>query len=172
MIFDTDVLIWYLRGSVEAAAAIDDASDRAISLVTLMELLQGANSKREAHQIKGFLKELCFETLPLSERIGYRASIYVEEYALSHGTGVADALVAATAVLEARTGIEPMSTDLQKLAHYITNCISYKKYRCAIECAIQIGDFSKDSYIRSMEVWLLARAEQHKMVSGFYLPLQ
>ena len=57
--------------------------------------------------------------------------------------------------MEARTGIEPMSTDLQKLAHYITNCISYKKYRCAIECAIQIGDFSKDSYIRSMEVWLL-----------------
>ena len=65
MFFDTGVLIWYLRGSVEAAAAIDDASDRAISLVTLMELLQGANSKRESHQIKGFLKELCFETLPL-----------------------------------------------------------------------------------------------------------
>lgn len=102
MIFDTDVLIWYLRGNVEAAAAIDDASDKAISLVTLMELLQGANNKREAHQIKGFLKEFCFETLPLSERIGYRASIYVEEYALSHGTGVADALVAATAVEENR----------------------------------------------------------------------
>ena len=112
MIFDTDVLIWYLRGSVAAAAAIDDASDRAISLVTLMELLQRANSKREAHQIKGFLKEFCFEPLPLSlsfslslslsERIGYRASIYVEEYALSHGTGAADALVAATAVEENR----------------------------------------------------------------------
>jgi len=25
--------------------------------------------------------------------------------------------------MEARTGIEPMSTDLQKLAHQITNCI-------------------------------------------------
>ncbi len=102
MIFDTDVLIWYLRGSAEAADSIDDASDRAISLVTLMELLQGANNKQEAHQIKGFLKEFCFETLPLSERIGYRASIYVEEYALSHGTGVADALVAATAVEESQ----------------------------------------------------------------------
>ena len=102
MIFDTDVLIWYLRGNIEAAVAIDDAADRAISLVTLMELVQGAKSKREAHQIKGFLKEFCFETLPLSERIGYRASIYVEEYSLSHGTGVADALVAATAVEENR----------------------------------------------------------------------
>ena len=60
MIFDTDVLIWYLRGNIEAAVAIDDAADRAISLVTLMELVQGAKSKREAHQIKGFLKEFCF----------------------------------------------------------------------------------------------------------------
>ena len=100
MIFDTDILIWYLRGNQKAAVAIDESKARAISLVTYMELLQGAKSKNEAHQIKGFLKDFGFEILPLSEKVGYRASIYVEEYALSHGTGAADALVAATAVEE------------------------------------------------------------------------
>jgi predicted nucleic acid-binding protein len=100
MIFDTDILIWYLRGNRRASAAIDESSNRAISLVTFMELLQGAKSKSEAHQIKRFLKDFGFETLPLSEKVGYRASVYIEEYALSHRTRVADALVAATAVEE------------------------------------------------------------------------
>jgi predicted nucleic acid-binding protein len=98
MTFDTDVLIWFLRGNVKAARAVDAEEDRSISLITYMELLQGAKNKQEAHDIKAFLKEFWFSTLPLSENIGHRASIYVEEYALSNSIAVADALVAATAV--------------------------------------------------------------------------
>jgi predicted nucleic acid-binding protein len=44
MIFDTDVLIWASRGSEKAARAIDAAPDRALAIVSLMELLQGARS--------------------------------------------------------------------------------------------------------------------------------
>lgn len=73
--------------------------------MTYMELLQGARSKQEAHEIKGFLKDFRLfhppaATLPLSENIGHRASIYVEEYTLANAIGVADALAAATAVEE------------------------------------------------------------------------
>ncbi|MDT0496295.1 type II toxin-antitoxin system VapC family toxin [Algiphilus sp. W345] len=98
MIFDTDVLIWFLRGSPKAARAVDSEENRSISLVTYMELLQRSKNKHETHEIKGFLKDFGFSTLPLTENIGHRASIYVEEYALSHSIGVAGALVAATAV--------------------------------------------------------------------------
>lgn len=100
MIFDTDILIWYLRGNIKAARAIDAEEARNISIVTYMELLQGAKNKQETHEIKGFLKDFGFSTLPMSENIGHRASIYVEEYALANAIGVADALVAATAVEE------------------------------------------------------------------------
>jgi predicted nucleic acid-binding protein len=98
MIFDTDVLIWYFRGNIKAARVIDAEEARSVSLVTYMELLQGAKNKQEAHEIKGFLKDFGFSTLPMSENIGHRASIYIEEYALANSIGVADALVAATAV--------------------------------------------------------------------------
>ena len=100
MIFDTDVLILFLRGNANAAQAVDAEENRSISLVTYMELLQGSRNKHEAHKIKAFLKDFGFSTLPLTENIGHRASIYIEEYALSCSIGVADALVAATAVEE------------------------------------------------------------------------
>jgi predicted nucleic acid-binding protein len=97
MIFDTDVLIWYLRGNEHAAEAIKAEREREISAVTLMELLQGARDKREQKLIGKFLSDFSFAILPLTENIGHRATIYVEEYGLKGGLQMADALIAATA---------------------------------------------------------------------------
>ena len=98
MIFDTDVLIWCLRGNPRAAKVIDSAESRAISVVSYMELMQGARDRREATMIRSFLKDLGFQTLPLTEAVGHRATVYIEEYALKSGLMLADALVAGTAV--------------------------------------------------------------------------
>ena len=98
VIFDTDVLISVLRGSAKAARAVDGVDERAISVVTYMELLQGARNKEEMRAIKSFLVDMRFRTLPLTENIGHRASIYMEEYGLSTSVSMADALIAATAI--------------------------------------------------------------------------
>jgi len=98
MLFDTDVLIWVLRGNAKAAQAVDDCDRRLLSVVTYMELLQGARNKTEIRAIKAFLADSRFTAIPLSENIGHRASIYMEEYVLADSMSMADALIAATAI--------------------------------------------------------------------------
>ena len=97
MLFDTDVLIWALRGSARAAKEIDGAEERHISAVNYMELMQGARSKREQTMIKQYLSALGFIVLPITEAVSHRATIFIEEHALKSGIQLADALVFATA---------------------------------------------------------------------------
>ena len=98
MIFDTDILIWAERGNERALEVINDSVERAVSIYTYMELLQGARDVSERVKIKSFLTEGAFQILPLTENIGHRALIYVEEYARSSGMRADDAIIAATAI--------------------------------------------------------------------------
>lgn len=98
MIFDTDIIIWIQRGNTRASELVDSAEERHLSVVSYMELLQNATHKKQQLVIKDYLKDLEFTVLPLSENIGHRASIYVEEYSLGFGISANDALIAATAV--------------------------------------------------------------------------
>ncbi len=95
MLFDTDVLIWVLRGNTKAVRTIDRDEEPMISVISRMELCQGARDQKEMAVIRSFLRH--FETIPLTENIGQRASIYMEEYVLKSSLSVADALIAATA---------------------------------------------------------------------------
>lgn len=97
MLFDTDILIWIQRGNIKAANLVDRTDERLIPVQTFMELLQAARDKREHAVIKRYLQDLSFSVLPLTENIGHRALVYVEEYGLSSGMRAGDAIVAATA---------------------------------------------------------------------------
>jgi hypothetical protein len=98
MIFDTDIFIRVQRGSEKAAKLIEDAEEKYLSPQTYMELLQCARDKKQHKYIKDFLSTFGFAVLPLTENIGHRASIYIEEYTLSSGLRAGDAIIAATAV--------------------------------------------------------------------------
>ncbi len=97
MLFDIDILVWIQKGSHRAAALVEREGERCISVLTYMELLQGAREKRQHEYVLDFLSEYGFRILPLSENIGHRAAIYIEEYSLAHGLRAGDAIIAATA---------------------------------------------------------------------------
>ncbi|MEI6634318.1 MAG: PIN domain-containing protein [Chlamydiota bacterium] len=97
MIFDTDIFIWIQRGNKKAAALIERERERLLSLLTYLELMQCAENREQHEFTKRFLKVFAFQTLPLTENIGHRAAVYIEEYSLSHGLRAGDAIIAATA---------------------------------------------------------------------------
>ena len=98
MIFDTDIFIWAQRGNEKAAKVMEKSNERFLSVQTYMDLLQCAKNKTQHKYVKDFLSSFGFTVLPLTENIGHRASIYIEEYTLSSGIRSGDAIIAATAV--------------------------------------------------------------------------
>lgn len=98
MIFDTDILIWVQRGNIKAANLIDKTLDRIVSVQTYMELLQCAKAKKQQQLTRDYLRDFDFKIVPLTENIGHRASIYIEEYSIQNGLRAGDALIAASAV--------------------------------------------------------------------------
>ena len=77
---------------------MEKAEEKYLSIQTYMELFQGAENKTQHKHIKDFLTSFGFNILPLTENIGHRASIYVEEYTLSSNVRSGDAIIAATAI--------------------------------------------------------------------------
>lgn len=98
MMFDTDIVIWYLRGNRAAADMISASSRREISIVTMLELVQGSRNKRELAGLRPELSRLDIGIIDMDDRIGHRALALMERHALKDGLGMADSLIAATAL--------------------------------------------------------------------------
>jgi len=102
VVFDTDVLIWYFRGHQRARRFLARVphQHRAVSALTVMELLQGCRSQEELRQARTFVTENLPRLLHPDERVSHRAIDLLAQYAMAHGLRVVDALIAAT-LLEA-----------------------------------------------------------------------
>jgi predicted nucleic acid-binding protein len=97
VLFDTDIFIWIQRGNAKAARLVDREEERLLSAMTYMELLQCAQNRRQHAYTRSFIRDFGFRVVPLSENIGHRAAVYIEEYSLAHGLRAGDAIIAATA---------------------------------------------------------------------------
>jgi len=117
VIFDSDVLIWFLRGDAHAVTLIDSTADRAVSIVTWMEILQGARSKGDVKTIRDLLQRHRFRVLPIGEAIGYLAAGLIEQHPLSHGLRIQDALIAATAIENGATLATGNARHFRVIAH-------------------------------------------------------
>ncbi len=100
MIFDTDILVWFLRKHPGAAGFIEKVplADRNISAISYLELLYGCRDQLELHRLSRHIADKFVQVLPLSEAITASAAQLMERFALSRRPGVNDVLIAATAV--------------------------------------------------------------------------
>jgi len=112
MLIDTDVLIWLFRGHIKAKTSIEKCKTIELSAITYMELVQGMRNKDELNGLRQTMHEQNWQILPLNENISHHAMIYIENYGLSHGLELADALIAATA---AESGLPLMTANAK---HY------------------------------------------------------
>ena len=95
LLFDTDVLIDYLRGRTEAVEYLDTLSaPLVLSVITIAELYVGVRDGAERIQLDSFVS--AFGSIPLDRDIAVTGGLYRRDYGKSHGTGLADALIAAT----------------------------------------------------------------------------
>jgi predicted nucleic acid-binding protein len=99
MILDTDVLIWLMRQNTNAISLVASLPQREVAQATWLELVEGVRNKRELAEAKSLFADLNIRTLPLTESIGQRAGLLMEEHALKGGLDAMDSLIAATALV-------------------------------------------------------------------------
>jgi len=99
MLVDTDVLIWYMRGNKKAFRAVENLDGFYISAVTYIELVQGMRNKNELKELRRALRIWKTKILYINEEISAKAMFFVERHYLSHSMQLADALIAATALV-------------------------------------------------------------------------
>lgn len=96
MLLDTDVLIDYLRGEPRAIIYLEDrAEPLLLSSITVAELFAGVRDGEERNALNNFVR--AFEVVAVNLEIAERGGLLRRDYKKSHNTGLADAIIAATA---------------------------------------------------------------------------
>jgi predicted nucleic acid-binding protein len=97
LLADTDILIDFLRGNEKAIQLVSENSENIIiSPITITELYAGARSEKERNDLDSFLS--LFQVIPIDGGIAKAAGLLKREYLKSHNLGIADCLIAASAI--------------------------------------------------------------------------
>jgi predicted nucleic acid-binding protein len=96
MLFDTNILIDYLRGRQEAIDFLEaQVAKPKISVASTFELYAGVRNRREEQKTELLLSQATL--LPVTQDIAKRAGVLIRLYEASHSVEMADAMIAATA---------------------------------------------------------------------------
>jgi predicted nucleic acid-binding protein len=96
---DTDVLADFLRGHGKAVAFINaQHANIILSSIVVAELYAGVKGDAELTTLQSFVS--LFRVVPVTAEIAKAAGLYKRDYGRSHGVGLADAVLAATAQAE------------------------------------------------------------------------
>jgi predicted nucleic acid-binding protein len=99
ILIDTDVMVDFLRGHPKAVALIQACSTQVIlPCLVAAELYAGAKGDAELATLDRLIA--IFRVIPVSRGIARAGGLYRRDYAKSHGVGLADATIAATADAE------------------------------------------------------------------------
>jgi len=95
LLIDTDVLIDYLRDRTQAVTYLESLTPPLlVSAVTVAELYAGVR-RDERPALDQFVGS--FQVVAVDQMIAVRAVLIRRDFGKSHGTGLADAIIAATA---------------------------------------------------------------------------
>ncbi len=99
ILVDTDVLVDFLRGHRKAIDFVTTHSDRILlSSIAVAELYAGVKGEVEFAALEDFVS--LFRVVPVTTKIAKSGGLYKCDFHKSHGVGLADALLAATAESE------------------------------------------------------------------------
>jgi len=102
LLIDTDVIIDYLRGQADAVAYLEALPDtQLLSAITVAELYAGVREGVERTTLDNFIT--AFEIVPVEDAIAIKGGLFRRDYGKSHGVGLADALIAASAEIRGAT---------------------------------------------------------------------
>ena len=111
VLFDTDVLIDYLRDLAPAIEVVESQiQDAFISAMTVGELYQGVREGRERIRLAETLS--AFSVLSVTHEIAEQGGLFSRTYRKSHGCGLADCFIAATAL------VHNLTLQTLNLKHY------------------------------------------------------
>lgn len=96
LLVDTDILIDFLRGYNKAVSFIKKFSSQIIlSPIVAAELYAGVKGTNELAVLDNFVSH--FRVVPITFEIAKAGGLYKRDFGKSHGVGLADAILAATA---------------------------------------------------------------------------
>ncbi len=97
ILVDTDVMVDYLRGRDKATRFLKKHGARAIlSSITVAELYAGVKGNEEESTLDNIVS--LFQVVSVTPEIAKAGGLLKRDFGKSHGVGLADAIVAATAL--------------------------------------------------------------------------